>query len=146
MKMMTGLLVHSPTRSINTAYNQHVQRSVGTICYHNITQYHYDIIIVWREIKSLTTIVKSCFVLDYLQAEFLYLASGVRIRNMARISGAVVVVALWEGWWVTHCNQGPVVTFIHPVIHLSIIGLDQIYCAFFWEWPGVKARTVHYMK
>jgi hypothetical protein len=41
-----SLLVDPPTGGISTTCNQRVNRSIGALCYHNLTQHHYDFALV----------------------------------------------------------------------------------------------------
>jgi hypothetical protein len=40
------MLTDPSTDSITDTSNQHVQRSIGEICYHNLRQYYYNFIVL----------------------------------------------------------------------------------------------------
>lgn len=57
------------------------------------------------------------------------LAPRLDVRQV-RNSEAVVAVALREEGWVRYSNLEPVTAHTHPIVVISISGLDQNHCAF----------------
>jgi hypothetical protein len=53
-------------------------------------------------------------------------------------SGCSCILRWREGGKAKCCKYGPWVSPTHLTILISVSGLDQIHCAFCWEWTGLK--------